>query len=37
MSDSEGKDISFLQLVFFFFNEKEEKDKKKKMGTRIIS
>ena len=36
MSGSEGKDISFLQLVFFF-NEKEEKEKKKKMGTRIIS
>ena len=36
MSDSEGKDILFLQLVVLF-KMKEEKEKKKNMGTRIIS
>ena len=34
MSDSEGKDILFLQLVVLF---KMKKEKKKQMGTRIIS
>ena len=36
MSDSEGKDILFLQLVVLFKLKKEENEKKKKMGTRII-
>ena len=42
MSDSEGKDILFLQLVVLFKTKKKKKlqkkkKKKKKMGTWIIS
>ena len=35
MSDSEGKDILFLQLVVLF--KMKKKKRRKKMGTRIIS
>ena len=35
VSDSEGKDILFLQLVVLF--KMKKKEKKKNMGTRIIS
>ena len=36
MSDSEGKDILFLQLVVLFQMKKKKMRKRKKMGKRIF-
>ena len=37
MSDTEGKDILFLQLVVLFKMKKKKSRKRKKMVTKIIS